>query len=224
MKHDSYSVPGRAVLLAIVGSLAIFSLALSPVLAQEEVQAEPSGGDSEMPKQKETSPVLPEERTFFEQKLREWESEQKNLHEKLTAAVESSDRIETYYILKQLHGGGAGVDGSEFELRTAEIRERRKVLAEREAELRRMRAFAKSAQDYPQLRGNYQEHLKILETRVARQQQTIAKLEREALEYAEKAIVEELPIIFTLLSGGRLSDRDEDTADSVSVEVNDRRR
>ncbi len=221
MNHDTYNIPDRAVLLATLGLMAILLLTTRPVLAQDEVPSEPAAAsDSETPAPGEASPVPPAQRALYEQKLREWEQEQESLHGELMAAVESSDQIETYYILKRLHGGGAGVDGSEFELRTAEIRERRKQLEERKEELRRMQVFSKSAQDYPQLRADFQENLKILEARVAKQQQTIAKLEREALEFAERSIVKELPIIFTLLSGGRLNEPD----DPRATETNNRRR
>lgn len=57
--------------------------------------------------------------------------------------------------------------------------------------------------------NSFDDRLASLEKRIARETAEIDRLEQEALNYAEKAIVAELPIVFELLSGGLIADETE---------------
>ncbi len=221
-----YHLPYRITFLLAIASLTAFLLLGAATALAQGASAQPARHSADDQRSasletEDTSPVLPEERAHYEQKLREWEAEQDALFEELIAAVQASDRVETYYVLKRLHGGGADVDGSEFERFRAEVQERRQLLEKREAELRRMQAFEKAAQDYPQLRDRYQASLLTLKARVAKDRESIANLETDALKHAERSIVKELPMIFALLSGGSLEQSGADgEIDPLATDIN----
>lgn len=137
-------------------------------------------------------------KVLYEQKVRHWYIERESIYQDLLSAIEGGDPEALYYILKRLHGGVAGVDGSEFELRSAEVQQSLKILEERKNELHRMQAFAETTRDYPQLRKSYGDSLVALEERVARQQELIKAIEEQASEYIEASVRKELPIVARL--------------------------
>ena len=157
-----------------------------------------------------TAALSAEQCAQYEEKLHRWELAQERLFDDLADAIEAEDRVEAYSALKRLHGGGAGVEGSEFELRRSEIRERRKALAEDQKKLSRMRRLEKATQmSDAELHDSYWSERQAIEQKVAAQLGAIAQLESEALAYAEKAIVAELPLIFEILSGGSATANDD---------------
>lgn len=156
----------------------------------------------------ETSELTEVQRVEYAEKLRHWEATRERLFDRLVEAIEADDRVEAYYVLKRLHGGAAGADGSEFELRRDEVRQHRRILKEIEKDLARMKKAEKitqMGQDTEQGKRageSYRKARRDLEEQVAYRHQAIERLETEAMDYAEAAILAELPLVFEILSGG----------------------
>ncbi len=158
--------------------------------------------------------ITAKQRSELETWLAEWEVKREELFESLTESVASGDRLRSYALLKELHGGGAGVDGSKFELFQKQANEERKKLAEletRASQLQRMNS--PSAKLPADKMAELRQLTAALDKKIEAQRKKIDELEAEAFRYADQAVIRELGIIFEIL-GTDVTDEELDLYDT----------
>ena len=134
-----------------------------------------------------------QQRKELEAWLAQWQVKREELFEALTESVASGDRLSSYAILKELHGGGAGIDGSKFELLQMQAEEERKKLIgleKRASQLQRMNS--PTAKLPPERMSDLRKKTAVLNKKIDAQRKKFGELEAEAFRYADQAVIREL--------------------------------
>ena len=196
----------------------MFFLGSGPGFAWAQ-EAEGPDGPNPRPVEAQTAPTeLPELTPEQEEELKEWMKQWKvrrdEIFDELVVAVGRGDRVATYDLLVELHGGGHGVAGSKYELfrKKAEVERGRLVPLQRNLSL--LQGFdVPSAALTEREKKNLNEQIAHLEQRIQSIQKNAESFETKALLYADAAVLEELPVVFEMLGGPKL----EPKGDSVET-------
>ncbi len=172
----------------LVSLLAFFSLAVVPASADE---GKPVRSDE----------LSAKDRVRYEKLLDKWRQDQKTLFERLRKSVQDDDTKAVYLILKEFHGGGAGVEGTEFELVAAEANETRRLLEETKRELKSIEDLEIMKTKYAaELGDDYQDLIKSKKQEIAGLRKEIVRMDMKAETLVKASVIKELAAVFELMS------------------------